>query len=80
MPTFWHMTSRVPEHEPGLKLNPERLEPPVLKLAQQDADRGAAEFRERLADGGQGGHGDRGLTGVVEPCHRHVSGNVQAAR
>src|SRR5580693_1444264 len=57
---------RVPEHQPGGELEAERLQAPVLDLAQQQADGGTAQLGQRLADGGQGRDGDGGLDGVVE--------------
>src|ERR1700691_6124020 len=68
----------VPGHQPGLELDAERLEKPVLELAQQQADGGPAELGERLADRRQGRDGDRGLGGVVEPDDRQVVRNPQA--
>src|ERR1700753_756044 len=70
---------RVPWHQPGLKLDAQRLEVPVVQLPEQDADRGAAQFGERLADRGQRGDDDARLHGVVEADHRAVAGYSQPA-
>ncbi len=67
-------TSRVSQ------LDAQRLEVPVVQLPEQDADRGAAQFRERLANRGQRGDDDGRLDGVVEADDRAVTGNAQPAR
>src|SRR5580700_6670684 len=71
---------RVPWHQPGLELDPQRLEVPVVQLPEQDADRGAAQFGERLANRGQRGDDDARLDGVVEADNRAVAGDAQPAR
>src|SRR5215469_16476348 len=74
----WYAGSgRVPDDELGLEFYPQRLEPPVLDLPEQDADRGPAHLGERLADRGERRNDDLRFAGVVETDDRQVGGEPE---
>src|SRR5215468_10823156 len=71
---------RVPDDELGLEFHPQRLEPPVLDLPEQDADRGPAHLGERLPDRDERRDDDLRFAGVVETDDRQVGGEPEPTR